>query len=168
MVRRLDLTAAKLVTLFVAGTLLAASSFPLISLFAPIHVHNNVARFLGLIALSFAPMLIGFYITFTAQKNIEIAIADERWPESEVLPFRVAFESGAWKLFVAVLFVCMLIAAVISFSSPARHYRGAYWAVLIVIQNITRLPTAFREPKPTPPPTLTPTHPLQSTHWGSR
>jgi hypothetical protein len=166
MMRRDHLSLPQLIAAYIAASLLAASTFYVIDL-AHFAQHDGAISFWLRLLLSFAPLVLGSYITFKISVAIEAGIAAQSWPEEKIASFRAAFTSPLWIGFNILLFIGSIALMVIG----SRHLRSTTWFLLTLAQTLMRLTYPFAKNKPTPPSPLIDwqSHaPLQSQHWGNR
>jgi len=171
MENRKTTSASRQVWLFVLGSFIAASTFPLLSLTRKLpHGQTNGPYFLLWAVLSFLPLAIGFYITIRAQNRLKAAIDAGSYSEDELSWMRSTIGSMKWFAVVLGLLIVSLV-CMMFFTLRDEHPHASVWFFLTLGQNLVRLPHVLRKP---PISTLTPPSdwrqgpPLQSQQWGGR
>ncbi len=117
-----------------------------------------------LFSIAFAVFAAAAVLSLMSTSKLRRGVQNQRWPESQVEPFRGHFESRACQAASIVLLIAFALLAI-----PFKQFRAEGWACFVLLQTISQLRIALRRP-PVPAPTPEPPifAPIQSDHWGGR
>jgi hypothetical protein len=161
---RFNISLRQMVALTLVGAITMSGSFLLMGGAHLNRGHGTAAFWLRQI-VSLIPLLIGGFLNIKGGSDLKDGIANQRWPQDEVAPFRGIFTSALWQVFSIGT---MIVGCIMMFAD--RHPHDIAWTLFIFGQALSRMPWVFREDTAnrTPPAPWNNAPPLQSDHWGGR
>jgi hypothetical protein len=156
---RLPDSPAKFVLLAVVGCLITSILFLAPGPRDPYDIHRVAAVLIGL-----GIFATGAFLALKSTTDLRNGVENERWPESQIEPFRRHFESP---VYTAVSIALLIAYALLAIGS--KRFRAEGWACFLFLQTISQLRIAFRRPRPTTPSIQwRNSAPIHSDHWGQR
>jgi hypothetical protein len=115
--------------------------------------------------LLLAPMLIGFGISFRAEKRLRKGVKENAWSEMELMPLCQRLRSPVWGVLAGaqILGFCVLILP----KAHGLHYSSVIWTLILPLQTLGRI---YQIVKPVVSHTglleKRSLAPISSEHWG--
>jgi hypothetical protein len=151
---------AKFVLLAVVGCLIASILF-----LAPeprdAYDTHRVAAFL----IGFGIFAAGAFLALKSTTNLRNGVENQRWPDSQIEPFRRHFESPAYTALSIALFIAFVLFEFLF----RRSLGGEGWACFLFLQTLSQIRIALKRPREKISPVQWNNFsPIHSDHWGER
>ena len=156
---RLANSPARLILLAFVGCVITSILFLAPKAWAAQNTHRVAAFLVG-----FGIFAAGALLALKSTTDLRNGVENERWPESQIEPFRRHFQSPLYTALSIALLIAYTLLVLVS-----RRFRGEGWACFLFLQTLSQIRSAFRRPRvKIPPVQWNNFSPIHSDHWGER